>query len=122
MRRFALLACLVALVTPAAALAHPLGNFTVNRLAVVDVAGDRVYVRYVLDMAEIPTYQERKRVGRAGYARAVARKLDLRLDGRHARLDVVKSRLDLKPGAGGLQTLRFEAVFQARAGGSKLEL
>jgi nickel/cobalt transporter (NicO) family protein len=121
-RRLALLAALFALAAPSAAFAHPLGNFTVNRLASVDLAGDRVYVRYVLDMAEIPTYQERKRVERPGYARSVARKLDLRLDGRRARLAVVKSRLDLKPGAGGLKTLRFEAVFQARARGSTLEL
>jgi nickel/cobalt transporter (NicO) family protein len=121
-RRLALLAALFALADPSAALAHPLGNFTVNHLAAVDLAGDRVYVRYVVDMAEIPTYQERTRVRRPGYARAVAKKLDLRLDGRRVHLDVVKSRFDLKPGAGGLKTLRFEAVFQARAGGSKLEL
>ncbi|HKG10189.1 MAG TPA: hypothetical protein VKB07_06410, partial [Gaiellaceae bacterium] len=122
MRRVALLACLAALASPSGAAAHPLGNFTVNRLAAVDLAGDRIYVRYVLDMAEIPTYQERKHVERAGYAREVARKLDLRLDGRRARLDVVRSRFGLKPGAGGLETLRFEAVFRARAAGSTLEL
>jgi len=121
-RRLALLACLAALAGPAGAAAHPLGNFTVNRLAAVDLAGDRIYVRYVLDMAEIPTYQERKHVERAGYARAVARKLELRLDGRRARLDVVRSRFGLKPGAGGLETLRFEAVFRARGAGSRLVL
>jgi nickel/cobalt exporter len=121
-KRLALLACLVALAAPSAALGHPLGNFTVNRLAAVDLAGDRVYVRYVLDLAEIPTYQERKRVAQQGFARQLARKLELRLDGRRARLDLVTSRFDLNPGAGGLKTLRFEAVFQARAGGSNLEL
>jgi ABC-type nickel/cobalt efflux system permease component RcnA len=113
---------LLALAAPSAAAAHPLGNFTVNRLAQVDLAGDRIFVRYVLDMAEIPTYQERGRVEQRGFAAAVARKLDLRLDGHRARLAVLESRFDLKPGAGGLKTLRYEAVFQARAGGSKLEL
>jgi nickel/cobalt transporter (NicO) family protein len=44
-----------ALLVPAAASAHPLGNFTINRFARVEVAGHRVYVRYVLDLAEIPT-------------------------------------------------------------------
>ncbi|HKH32386.1 MAG TPA: sulfite exporter TauE/SafE family protein [Gaiellaceae bacterium] len=122
MRRLALLACLAALAAPSGAAAHPLGNFTVNRLAAVDLAGDRIYVRYVLDLAEIPTYQERKHVERAGYARGVARKLELRLDGRAARLDVVRFRFGLKRGAGGLETLRFEAVFRARATGSRLEL
>ena len=122
MRRLVLLVCLLTLAAPSAALAHPLGNFTVNRLAEVDLAGDRVYVRYVLDLAEIPTYQERTLVARPGFARSVADKLELRLDGRPSPLDVVKSRFDLSPGAGGLKTMRFEAVFQARAGGSKLEL
>ncbi|HKG09102.1 MAG TPA: sulfite exporter TauE/SafE family protein [Gaiellaceae bacterium] len=122
MRRLALLACLAALAAPSGAAAHPLGNFTVNRLAAVDLAGDRIYVRYVLDLAEIPTYQERKHVERAGYARGVARKLELRLDGRAARLDVVRFRFGLKRGAGGLETLRFEAVFRARGAGSTLEL
>ena len=55
MRRLALLAALIALAAPSAAFAHPLGNFTVNRLASVDLAGDRVYIRYVLVLAEIPT-------------------------------------------------------------------
>jgi nickel/cobalt transporter (NicO) family protein len=122
MRRLVLLACFTALAAPSTAAAHPLGNFTVNRLAAVDLAGDRVYVRYVLDMAEIPTYQERKRFERPGYAGTLARKLDLRLDGRRAQLDVVTSRFGLRPGAGGLDTLRFEAVFQTRAKGSRLAL
>ena len=61
MRRPLLLlpAVLAALVLPAAAGAHPLGNFTINHFARVEVAGHRLYVRYVLDLAEIPTYQAR---------------------------------------------------------------
>src|SRR5438477_6322972 len=46
-----------ALVLPARASAHPLGNFTVNRFSRIEVAGPRVYVHYVLDLAEIPTFQ-----------------------------------------------------------------
>ena len=42
--------------------AHPLGNFTVNRFSAVELSGDRVYVKYVLDMAEIPTFQERQKI------------------------------------------------------------
>jgi hypothetical protein len=42
-----------------AAVAHPLGNFSVNHLAQVRVSNDRVDVRYILDQAEIPTFQER---------------------------------------------------------------
>ena len=49
---------LVALVWPASGGAHPLGNFTVNRYAEILLSGDRVYVTYALDLAEIPTFQE----------------------------------------------------------------
>ena len=50
-----------ALLAPVAAQAHPLGNFTINRFARVEVSGHRLYVRYVLDLAEIPTFQARQR-------------------------------------------------------------
>src|SRR5213079_3259205 len=46
------------LIAAPAASAHPLGNFTVNRYSGLLLAPGRVTVRYVLDMAEIPTFQE----------------------------------------------------------------
>ena len=52
-----LLAVAAALLAPAAASAHPLGNFTINRFSRVEVSGHRLYVLYVLDLAEIPTFQ-----------------------------------------------------------------
>ena len=67
------------LIAPAAASAHPLGNFSVNHLARVSVSADRVDVRYILDEAEIPTFQQRdvrRRDGagaQAGRGRAAAR-------------------------------------------------
>ena len=45
----------VALLAPGAAQAHPLGNFTVNRYAGIELSGGRVYVHYVLDLAEVPS-------------------------------------------------------------------
>ena len=50
-------ALFVAFAPPAGA--HPLGNFTVNRYARVEVSGPLVRVYYVLDEAEIPTFQDR---------------------------------------------------------------
>src|SRR4051794_33083225 len=60
MRRslIALLALLAAIL-PSVASAHPLGNFTVNHYARIEPTGDQVLVHYVLDMAEIPTFQEK---------------------------------------------------------------
>src|SRR4051794_14209426 len=60
MKRLLLLVTVVYLLVPAIASAHPLGNFTINRFARVEVAGDRLYVRYVVDLAEIPTLQHRR--------------------------------------------------------------
>ena len=71
------LAALVALVLlPATASAHPLGNFSMNHLTQVSVSRDRVDVTYVLDAAEIPTFQKHFD------ARAeVAKSLKLTVDG-----------------------------------------
>ena len=52
----ALLAAAAALL-PAVASAHPLGNFTVNHATVVQLDGDQLRVRHVIDMAEIPTFR-----------------------------------------------------------------
>ena len=124
-RALALAAVLLALVCaalgrPGGADAHPLGNFTVNHYAGVELAGSRVYVRFVLDLAEIPTFQEGDRVRAPGYAAAVVRELELRADGSRAGLVPVAHRVSSRPGAGGLPTLRFEAIYRASRGGGSL--
>ena len=82
-----------ALLAPAAASAHPLGNFTINRFARVEVAGHRLYVRYVLDLAEIPTYQARQDgVDPAVYAQRIARGLHITVDGRAVALRPSRAR------------------------------
>lgn len=55
---FVALAVCALCVAPAAASAHPLGNFTINRYTGIEVATDEIVVHYVVDMAEIPTIQE----------------------------------------------------------------
>ncbi len=83
------------LLLPAGANAHPLGNFTVNRLSVVSVSTDRVDVRWILDQAEIPTFQER---GRSPAAVLTAKReqalrgLRLRVDGRAVALRALVAR------------------------------
>ena len=112
MKRAALLvAALAALAAPAAASAHPLGNFTVNRFSRIEVAGPRVYVRYVLDLAEIPTFQA-GRIDPRAYARRIAHRAELTVDGRRARLVPVETALAHPPGAGGLPTTRFEGILR----------
>jgi nickel/cobalt transporter (NicO) family protein len=119
-KRLVLLLIALAAVLPAAASAHPLGNFSVNRYSAIEVSGNRIYVHYVLDLAEIPAFQERKRVRRAGFAAEIGRGLKLALDGRPAALRLVDSKSELRPGAGGLKTLRFAAVYETPATGTRL--
>lgn len=113
-------AAAVVLASAGTASAHPLGNFTVNHYAGIELAGDRVYVRYALDLAEIPTFQFGRDVRRPGFAVNVARQLELRLDGRRVPLRPVTHRVAERGGAGGLKTLRFDAVFSAQATGRSL--
>ena len=100
-----------ALLGAAAAHAHPLGNFTVNRFARVEVAGDRLYVRYVLDLAEIPTYQA-KPIDVGVYARRIASGLQVSLAGRRAVLQPVARRIAYPMGVAGLHTARLEVILR----------
>src|SRR6478736_200908 len=37
---------------------HPMGNFSVNHYSNITLENDRIRIRYFIDLAEIPTYQE----------------------------------------------------------------
>jgi nickel/cobalt exporter len=114
MKKLAVLIVLAAaLLAPVAAQAHPLGNFTINRFARVEVAGHRLYVRYVLDMAEIPTFQARQEgVNPSLYARRLARGLRVTVGGRPVVLTPTEHALAFPMGVGGLHTMRLEAIFR----------
>ena len=51
---------LLALLIAGVASAHPLGNFTISRYSALTLHEEAIDVLYVVDMAEIPTYQERQ--------------------------------------------------------------
>ncbi|MEO6991661.1 MAG: hypothetical protein ABI346_06600 [Candidatus Baltobacteraceae bacterium] len=108
----------------APALAHPLGNFTINHLTEIASPGHRLSLRYVLDMAEIPTFatmRERDPSGRmtpaelvawsADEGRAIVPQLDLRADGAPVALTLDSAHAHTRPGAGGLPTLYWVANF-----------
>jgi len=110
MKRLAvLLVVAAALLAPAAASAHPLGNFTINRFSRVEVSGHRLYVRYVLDMAEIPTYQA-GHIDAPAYARRIARNTQLEVNGKAASLVPLGTALAHPRGAAGLRTTRLEVI------------
>jgi nickel/cobalt transporter (NicO) family protein len=113
---------------PAAALAHPLGNFTINTAAGLVVGVEEVVVDYAVDMAEIPTLQEEGRLDPDGDGTMSARELEayrakgceglrtglrLRVDGAAAPLSVRSTELSLPVGQAGLSTLRLRCRFEA---------
>jgi len=114
MRRLAVVAAALAapLVLAAAAGAHPLGNFTVNRLDVVSVSRDRVDVRWILDQAEIPTFRERGMAPAAVLDRKrrdAAQGLNVAADGKAIALRLAgPGRIVFPDGQGGLKTTRVE--------------
>jgi nickel/cobalt transporter (NicO) family protein len=119
----------LALVAAPAALAHPLGNFTINHYAGLALTPGHVRVTYALDMAEIPTFQQKSAIDangdgvisdaeRAAWARAetptIAPHLVLSVDGRRVTLTSdCPSSMVFRPGQGGLPILRMVSVFDA---------
>src|ERR1041385_4590829 len=62
------------------ALAHPLGNFTVNHFTRIEVGNDRVNLHSVIDMAEIPAFQELQKIDTNGDGKASSEELDVYLN------------------------------------------
>src|SRR3954464_4657068 len=111
----------LALLAPAAAQAHPLGNFSVNHLAEIRVSSDRVDVRYVLDGAEIPTFQHQ--VEAAKVRAEVARALILTVDGVRTPLSVAGAITTAHPpGQGGLATTRVVIALVAHVHATRVVL
>ncbi|SED09900.1 ABC-type nickel/cobalt efflux system, permease component RcnA [Streptomyces sp. 3213] len=103
------------LVPTAAASAHPLGNFTVNRYDGLVVAPGVLRVTHIEDLAEIPATQAKpdiKRLGMTEWARErcdkAAEGSKVTVDGRTVALTPTTSTARLRPGQAGLNTLRLE--------------
>jgi len=111
---------------PRAADAHPMGNFSINHYARITGDKDALEIRYVLDMAEIPTFQEIQRTGivpKVGdpsienYLRvsgeALKQHLVLKANGRPLQLEQISHDAIFPPGAGGLPTMKQGFVYRA---------
>jgi ABC-type nickel/cobalt efflux system permease component RcnA len=118
MRRLALLLVALVLLVPTAASAHPLGNFSINHLDQLRVSADRVGVTYILDQAEIPTFQERGLSSDAVLAKKreeVERGLALTVNGARVSLAVAgPGQISFPPGQGGLKLTRVVLPLVAR--------
>jgi ABC-type nickel/cobalt efflux system permease component RcnA len=109
--------------------AHPMGNFSVNHYSKISVERDGIKVSYIIDLAEIPTYQELQQgniaadvadpsvtrfVGLRGVE--LGRGLSLLVDGQRLPLRLVSSQVIFPPGAGGLPTMKMGFVYRASYG------
>ena len=113
-------ALLVAVLLPGVASAHPLGNFTVNHYARIEPRLDGLTIQYVLDQAEIPTFQDSAQISADPEAfadqraAAIGSNLHVTLNGQPVPIQLDSRLLTLPDGAGGLPTLRLEATYSAR--------
>jgi nickel/cobalt exporter len=121
------------LLWPAAAHAHPLGNFTVNVYDGLVLSPGRIRVLHVVDLAEIPAFQELRGIEPDGepttaelaawagrQARSALRGLSLTVDSRPVPLRMERSTAQVRPGQGGLVTLRLEVTYvgESRSSGT----
>ena len=122
-----ILTLLICFTVVPSALAHPLGNFTVNQYAGLQVSPEKIKIDYVMDMAEIPAFQEIELLDAngnrqpdpeelAGYeavrCASLQPSLNLSLNNQAVKLSLVSSSVEFPAGVGGLPTMRLTCEFQ----------
>jgi nickel/cobalt transporter (NicO) family protein len=110
--------------------AHPLGNFTVNQAIRLDLSRDRITATALVDLAELPTLQERGAVDANGdgevsaaesaaynarVCSATASAVALGVDAHRVRWSVRPAGFEYRPGSAGLRTSRISCAFRAAA-------
>jgi len=124
MKNFFLLA--VILIIPSFVFAHPMGNFSINHYSAITPQQWGVRIDYIIDMAEIPTFQEMasldtdqdKQISAKEANHYAARKgeefgrnLLLSLNQNFLRLVMKESSLKIVTGAAGLPTLVLRCAY-----------
>ena len=105
--------------------AHPMGNFSISHYAGIRVARGSIELRYLIDMAEIPTFQEMQQNNFGARAdeppvRAYLSKqaelfeegLLLTLNGRPVSLHIASQDVLFSPGAGNLPTMKIGLTYR----------
>src|SRR5580700_7117011 len=113
----------------ATSFAHPMGNFSVNHYSKIKIGQQSIEIRYLIDMAEIPTFQEIRQFDITPTADdpSTSRYLDrqeqllkegllLESDGQAIRLDTISRQVAFADGAGGLPTMKIGFVFRGKLG------
>jgi ABC-type nickel/cobalt efflux system permease component RcnA len=110
--------------------AHPLGNFSVNQAVALNLYPDRIAATAIVDLAELPTLQDRSAVDANGdgavtaaeaaaynsrVCHAIAGQVAVRVDGHRVRWTVRPDGFRYRPGSAGLHTSRISCDLTARA-------
>ena len=122
----AALALVIGVLGPRCASAHPMGNFSISHFAGLHVTSGWLELRYILDLAEIPTFQEMQSTGivpnpedprvtayLAQKANALRSGLVVTLNGVPLELDIQSHDVIFPPGAGNLPTMKIGVVYRA---------
>jgi ABC-type nickel/cobalt efflux system permease component RcnA len=112
------------------ATAHPLGNFSISHYSAIRIDKETVELRYIIDMAEIPTFQEIQesglvpKTGDRSLEAYLMHKTELfrgglRLEVNHqaVALQAESREIIFPPGAGGLPTLKIGILYKAKLPG-----
>ena len=125
--RIASLFLISLLVLPLTVAAHPMGNFSISHYSGIRIGRDAVELRYIVDMAEIPTFQEIQETGVVpqpadpSVGAFLTRKSDilrggltLEVNGRRLALTAASKEIIFPSGAGGLPTMKFAILYKGK--------
>jgi len=108
--------------------AHPMGNFSINHYSGIEVRENEIRVRYILDLAEIPTFQEMQeidanqdgKISAAEQEAYLSRKVDVLASGlllkvkeEEKALVPISQEITFPPGVGGLPTMKLSVFYRA---------
>ena len=102
-----------------------MGNFSINHYSKIKVGQSAIDVLYLIDMAEIPTYQEIRQAGFTPKAddpnvaqylnrqeEVLKAGLSLQTDGQTVQLEAISHQVVFADGAGGLPTMKMGFLFR----------
>jgi nickel/cobalt exporter len=102
--------------------AHPMGNFSISHYSKIQVGMERVDLLYIIDMAEVPTFQEKPEIDlnnngeievaeKGNYLSkkvdTLTRGLNLEINGVDVSLTKVSDQVDMLPGGLNLPTMKI---------------
>jgi ABC-type nickel/cobalt efflux system permease component RcnA len=126
-RRIVVVLSLCLLLTyPIGVFGHPMGNFTINHYSGIHVENGWIEIRYFIDRAEIPTFQELQRSGLtarlddpklpeylSSQAQAFLGGLQTAVNGTPLKLRLVSQDVIFPIGAGNLPTMKLGFIYRS---------